>query len=80
MWIRIHSVNALAKIKDSRVAAVLLQMLNDPEREVKKHVIKSLGALKDPRTLSALQEIANTRADRELHMLAKEAIAGFGQS
>jgi len=80
MWIRIHSINALAKITDPRVAPVLLQMLNDPEREVRKHVIQSLGALKDPRTLPALQEIANTRADRELHTLAKEAIARFGQS
>jgi HEAT repeat protein len=53
---------------------VLLEMLNDPEREVKRQVISSLGELKDRRALPALQEIASNRADRELHTLAKEAI------
>jgi HEAT repeat protein len=77
MWIRIHSIDALSKIRDPRVAPVLLQMLTDPEREVKKHVIQSMGVLKDPRTLPALQEIVDNRADRELHALAKDAIAGF---
>jgi HEAT repeat protein len=74
MWIRIHSVLSLSKIKDMRIAPTLLQMLNDPEREVKKQVIQSLGELKDPSTLPALQEIVSNRADRELHALAKEAI------
>src|SRR5215216_2635712 len=31
MWIRIHAIEALSKIKDTRVIPVLLQMLNDPE-------------------------------------------------
>jgi len=75
MWIRIHSVNALGSIKDPRVASALLEMLNDPEREVQKQVILTLGELNDARTLPALQEIASRRADRELHTLAKEAIA-----
>jgi len=77
MWIRIHSVDVLPKIVEPRVALVLLEMLKDPEREVVKHVIKSMGELKDPRTLPPLQEIMNNRADRELHALAKEAIAHF---
>ena len=75
MWIRIHSVSALSRIKNPRVASALLEMLNDPEREVRKQVILALGELKDARTLPALQEIASKRADRELHTLAKEAIA-----
>ncbi len=74
MWIRIHAVEALARIKNPRVAPILLGMLNDPEREVKKQVIRSLGELKDPRVLSALQEIIANRADRELHTLAKQAL------
>jgi HEAT repeat protein len=74
MWIRIHSIDVLPKIGDSRVALVLLEMLNDPEREVKKHVIQAMGALKDARTLPALREIAANRADRELHALAKAAL------
>ena len=75
MWIRIHSVHALAKIKDRRVGSVYLEMLNDPEREVKKHVIEAMGELKDSSVLSALQAIMANRADREFHALAKEAIA-----
>lgn len=74
-WIRIHSITALSKIKDPQIVSVLLQMLNDPEREVKKHVIRSLGALGNVRALPVLEEIASNRADRELHLLAKEAMA-----
>jgi HEAT repeat protein len=75
MWIRIHAIGALSKIKDSRVTPMLVQMLNDPEREVKKQVIHALGELRDPRSSSALQEIVSNRADRELHTLAKQALA-----
>jgi HEAT repeat protein len=75
MWIRIHSVQALAQIKDARVASLLLEMLNDPEREVKRHVIKAMGELRDSSVISALQSIMANRADREFHALAKETIA-----
>jgi len=75
MWIRIHSVDVLPKIKEPRVGLVLLEMLKDPEREVKKHVIEAMGELKDPRTLPALQEIMAQRGDREMHALAKKALA-----
>jgi len=74
MWIRIHSIQALATVKDSRIAPVLLQMLNDPEREVKKQVIESMGELKDTGALPALQAIMANRADREFHTLAKKVI------
>ena len=75
VWIRIHSVQALAKVKDTRVTSLLLEMLDDPEREVKRHVIEALGDLKDASALSALQSIMANRADREFHALAKDAIA-----
>jgi HEAT repeat protein len=74
MWIRIHSVDVLPKIREPRVGLVLLEMLKDPEREVKKHVIEAMGELKDPRTLPALQEIMAQRGDREMHALAKSAL------
>ena len=74
MWIRIHALEALAKIKDSRITPLLLQMLSDPEREVKKHAIVALAKLKDPRSSPALQELVANRADRELHTLAKQAL------
>ena len=80
MWIRIHAIEALSKIKDARVTPILLQMLHDPEREVRKHVIQSLGELKDPRSSIALQEIVSNRADRELHTLAKQALQNLGKA
>jgi HEAT repeat protein len=80
MWIRIHAIQALAKIRDMRVTPLLLQMLSDPEREVKKQVIQSLGELKDPRSSHALQEIVSNRGDRELHTLAKQALESFART
>jgi HEAT repeat protein len=80
MWIRIHSIIALSRIKDRRVTPILLEMLHDPEREVKKQVIQSLGELKDPRSSNVLQEIVANRADRELHTLAKQALEGFAKA
>ena len=74
MWIRIHSVDVLPKIREPRVGLVLLEMLKDPEREVKKHVISAMGQLKDLRTVPALQEIVAQRSDREMHALAKAAL------
>jgi HEAT repeat protein len=80
MWIRIHSITALSKIRDPRVTPFLLEMLNDPERDVKKEVIQSLGNLKDRRALPALQEIVANRSDRELHTLAKQAMENLAKS
>lgn len=77
MWIRIHSVDVLPKVKEPRVGLVLLEMLKDPEREVIKHVVQAMGELKDPRTMPALQEIMAQRGDREMHALAKDAIEKF---
>lgn len=74
MWIRIHSVDVLPRVKEPRVLAVLLEMLKDPEREVQRHVIEALGRLMDRRALPALQELMANRADRELHALAKSAL------
>jgi HEAT repeat protein len=74
MWIRIHSVDVLPQVGEPRVALVLLEMVKDPEREVKQHVIEAMGKLKDQRVLPALQEIIANRGDREFHALAKDAI------
>jgi HEAT repeat protein len=80
MWIRIHAMSALSKIQDSKVTLILLEMLNDPEREVKKQAIQFLGELRDPRSAHTLQEIASNRTDRELHTLAKQALEGFSRA
>jgi len=40
---------------------------------VQKRAVRSLGELKDPRTLPVLQQIMAARGDRELHALAKDS-------
>jgi len=72
--IREHVALALGKINDARVAPILLEMLRDADRSVQKQVVISLTQLRDPRALPALQELAASRADRELAALAKQAI------
>lgn len=72
--VREHAVIGLGKIQDARVANLLVGMLDDPERFVKKQVIQSLGGLHDDRAKSALKEIAADRADRELSTLAKSIL------
>ena len=79
-WIRIHAVQGLSGIRDGGVPPLLLPMLNDPERDVRKQVIQALGDLKDPRALPALQQVAGNRADRELQALARQALEGFAKS
>jgi len=74
MWVRIHSVDVLPKVDEPRVALVLIEMLKDSEREVKKHVIQAMGVLKDKRTLPALQELVSDRSDKELRALAKDVL------
>jgi HEAT repeat protein len=76
--IRLHAVWALTKIKDVRVLPLLAKMLNDSDRHVLKQVIQSLGELRDPRALAVLTPIADNRGDRELSMLAREALKQLG--
>ena len=79
MWIRIHAVIGLSRIHDSRVVPILIEMVNDPEREVKKQVIQALGEMKDPRSTNILQQIMANRSDRELQALAKEALENLAK-
>lgn len=72
--IRLHAVWALTKIKDARVLSLLAGMLKDPDRHVLREIIQSLGELRDPRALAVLTPIADDRGDRELSMLAREAM------
>ena len=75
MWIRIHAVRSLGQIDDRQTTPFLLRMLEDPEREVQKRAIESLGGRKEPSAVSALERIAGNRADRELASIAKSALA-----
>ena len=73
-WIRQQAVIGLTKSRDPQVVPALLNLLNDESREMRKQIIHSLGELRDPRALAALQELAASRADREMAALAKQAI------
>lgn len=73
-WLRQHAITGLILSGDKRIVPAILEMLNDPEREVQKQAVQSLGELKDERALPALQAIAANRADREMHTLARQAI------
>ncbi len=72
--VREHAVTALGMIQDSRAAPALIEMLRDPDREVVRQSILGLGKLGDTRAESALREIASSRTDRELAMLAKQML------
>ncbi len=73
-WLRQHAITGLTLSGDKRIVPVILEMLNDTEREVQKQAIQSLGKLKDERALPALQSIAANRANREMYTLARQAI------
>ena len=72
--IRENVALALGKINDARAVPILLEMLRDQNRIVRKQVLLSLAQLRDPGALPALQELAASRADRELAALARQAI------
>lgn len=72
--IRLRAVSALTRIRDPRVLTLLAGMLHDHDRLVLKQVIQSLGELRAPRAVAALTPIAEDRSDRELSMLAREAL------
>lgn len=72
--IRENAVIALGKIQDVRIAPLLIDMLLDPDREVQKQAMHSLGQLHDQRAITALQEIAANRTDREMSALAKQTL------
>jgi HEAT repeat protein len=77
--LRQHAIAGLTLSGDQRIVPVILEMLNDPEREVRMQAVQSLGALKDPRALAALQAIAIDRRDQELYKLARQAIEALGK-
>jgi len=72
--IRMHALFALSRIKDARVLPLLAEALKDHDRLVQKQAIQSFADLGDPRALAALKPIADDRSDRELSMLAREAM------
>jgi HEAT repeat protein len=72
--VREHATLGLGMIQDTRVAPLLIGMLQDPERIVQRQAILSLAGLRDPRAAAALRDIVNNRADREFSALAKQLL------
>ncbi len=73
--VRERAILGLGKIHDERVAPFLIEMLYDRDSTVKRQAIQALGDLKDVRAIPALQEVAASRVDRELAILAKEVVS-----
>ena len=73
-WLRQHAIYGLTLSGDKRIVPLILDMTSDPERDVQKQAIQSLGELGDTRALPTLDAIALNRADKEMYTLAKEAI------
>jgi HEAT repeat protein len=72
--IRLHAINALGLVKDPRALSLLASLLRDPDRQIVKQSVRSLVVTRDPRAAQILQPYAADRADRELSMLAREAL------
>jgi len=73
-WLRQHAIYGLTLSADKRIVPLILEMTNDPDRDVQKQAVQSLGELGDKRALPTLQEIVLNRADKEMYRLAKKAI------
>ena len=73
-WLRQHAIYGLTLSGDKRITPLILEMINDPERDVQKQAVQSLGELEDMRALPTLSAVASNRADKEMYKLAKEAI------
>jgi HEAT repeat protein len=78
VWIRQQAVIGLSKSHDPEVLPALLDLLNDESREVRKQVVQVLGQLRDRRAVPPLQELAASRADREMAGLARQALQSIG--
>lgn len=77
--LRQHAIAGLTLSGDQRIVPIILEMLKDPDREVRMQAVQSLGALKDPRALPALQTIALDRRDPEMVKLARGAIEALAK-
>lgn len=70
-----NTLAALSQINDEEVIALIAEPLHDdPDRPVQKQAIRSLGDSHNPRAAVILEPIAADRNDRELSMLAREAM------
>ena len=72
--IRLHALYALSQIRDARVLPLIAGALDDNDRLVQKQAIQSFADLGNAGALTFLEPIALDRRDRELSMLARDAM------
>lgn len=72
--IRIHALTGLGLVHDPRAIEFVAHGLHDPDRHVQKRAIFALKVSRNPLALDILNPIAADRNDRELSMLAREAL------
>jgi HEAT repeat protein len=72
--IRANAALALGGIQHSRAVTILLDLVYDPDRAVRKQAALSLAEVNDDRARLALQQLAADRSDREMQALARQAL------
>ena len=75
--VRVHvaAVEALGWIADPAGLAVLIPLLRSPERAVRRQVIRSLGRIRAPRSIAALEEFVETGSNEQERLMAADALA-----
>ncbi|MBV6395136.1 MAG: hypothetical protein HFACDABA_00707 [Anaerolineales bacterium] len=73
--IRLHALTGLSRIQGDRALALIANLIHDSDRQVQRRAIQALGATGNPNALPILEPIAADRGDRELSMLAREAMS-----
>lgn len=76
--IRVQAALGLERIGGPLAEDALLALLDDPDRDVRAQVIRSLGALRVARARPRLEQIALNRSDRELAALARQVLTSLG--
>ncbi len=73
--VRIAAGEALGWIADPAGLSVLIPLLRSPERAVRRQAIRSLGRIRDPRSIAALEELVETGSNEQERLMAEDALA-----
>ena len=73
--VRVAAVEALGWIADPAGLAVLVPLLRSPERAIRRQVIRSLGRIRAPLSIAALEELVDTGSNEQERLMAADALA-----
>ena len=75
--VRVHvaAVEALGWIADPAGLSVLIPLLRSPERAVRRQAIRSMGRIRAPRSIAALEELVETGSNEQERLMAADALA-----